>query len=89
MKGGYFQAHLLKKPWISGTPGMGRMAALQRNPPPPPTKYARIIPGSVDRPANPGPYRRDPPIPARQAAFGKPTKYRALSCPPGGPYDCR
>jgi len=52
-------------------------------------EYARIVPGSGDRPANPGPYRRDPPIPARQAAFGKPTKYRALSCPPGGPYDCQ
>jgi len=50
-------------------------------------EYTRIVPGSGDRPANPRPYRRDLPIPVRQASFEKPMKYRALSCPPGGLYD--
>jgi len=50
-------------------------------------EYAHIVLGSEDRPSNPGPYRRDPPIPALQAAFEKLTECRALSCPPGGQYD--
>jgi len=86
-KSSYFPAHALQKPGTPGTSGMRRVVALQGTPPPSSRKYAHLAPGSGDCPANRGHYRRYLQIPARQAAFEKPMKYRSLSCQDGGTYD--